>query len=1054
MKARLLNRLLGALTLVLLVAAGADAQNIGASVRGKVTDSTHAALPGARVVVTNSATHATKESLSDLHGLYHVPLLPPGDYTVGISYDGFRSVTQRLTLTVGQDALVDMVLEPTGVAESVVIESRTSGINLVSGALSGVVGQQEIRDLPLNGRSFQQLAALQAGVTTALAAGNDVVGGRTPKLSINGARPEQSSFILDGTDINNVYNKTPGSVAGVLLGVEAVREFQVLTNSYSAEFGRSAGGVINVVTRSGTNDVHGSLFEFHRNSALDARNYFDLATQPKPSFTRHQFGGALGGALQRDRTFFFAAYEGLIERLGVTGVATVPDDEARQGRLPSRTVTLHPAIPAYLDLLFPVANGRNLGGGAAEYLFSPKQPTDEHFAQLRIDHRLTPNDTMFARYTYDRGDVDRQYPNKPPLAFSDESSRTHYVTAEHQHTFSHALVNVARVGLNKSTHLADAVRTVDIPPSMSWIPGEPFGYLTIAGLVTEHGGDIRLPRNDRLTSYQFGDTLLFTRGAHSARVGMQVQRFVFNQDSISSRGGIVSFTNLETFLTGRPETVDFAVPGQWDPIRKYRQWMWGFFVQDDVRLTSRLSANIGVRYEFITVPTEADGKVANVRNVTDTAITVGDPWHENPSLGNVAPRLGVSWDPLGDGKTAVRGGFGLFHDQLLPKYYFFSGSLNAPFTTRTSLRNPPFPNVVEGFDPSTIKPTVQTINYDLQNPYMMQFNVNVQRSLARDWDATIGYVGSRGKNLLRVGDANLAPETVVDGVKTYQPLLGRRNPSFAGLFQRVTDAESFYNALQVTVAKSYSRGWRAQLAYTLSRTVDDASGINGQDFDNVTQYGLDWYDRTLDRGLAAFHAKHNLTFNWTWDLPWARSAGGLKQALLGGWQINNITSIRSGHPFTVRNGFNRSGNLNTINFAAHDRPNVKPGNSNNPILGGPDRYWDIRAFELQPVNQRGNLGRNTLIGPGLVAIDLALVKSIEWKNRRRLEVRAECFNVPNHPNFATPSGRTAFTRVMTPAEAAALQPGEVPPNVAPNWGRITSTVTTARQVQLGLKLSF
>jgi len=466
-------------------------------------------------------------------------------------------------------------------------------------------------------------------------------------------------------------------------------------------------------------------------------------------------------------------------------------------------------------------------------------------------------------------------------------------------------------------------------------------------------------------------------------------------------------------------------------------------VQDDIRVTSRLSANVGVRYEFITVPTEADGKIANVRTVADSQITVGDPWHENPSLGNIAPRLGVSWDPIGDGKTAVRAGFGIFHDQLLPKYYFFSGSLNAPFTTRTSLANPPFPNVVANFDPLKIKPTVQTINFELQNPYMMHFNVNVQRSIAGSWDVTLGYVGSRGKNLLRVGEANLAPETTNGSVKTYQPTLGRRNPNFAGLFQRITDAESFYNALQVSVMKSYAARWRAQLSYTLSRTVDDASGINGQDFDNVTQYGIDWYDRTADRGLAAFHAKHNLTFNWTWDVP-----------VLGGFQINNITAIRSGHPFTVRNGFNRSGNLNTINFAAHDRPNVRPGASNNPILGGPDRYWDIRAFELQPANQRGDLGRNTLIGPGFLSIDVALVKAFRWGQNRRVELRAECFNLPNHPNFATPSGRTAFTRALTAAEAAQLQPGDVPPNVAPSWGRITSTVTTSRQIQLGVKFAF
>jgi len=320
----------------------------------------------------------------------------------------------------------------------------------------------------------------------------------------------------------------------------------------------------------------------------------------------------------------------------------------------------------------------------------------------------------------------------------------------------------------------------------------------------------------------------------------------------------------------------------------------------------------------------------------------------------------------------------------------------------------------------------------------------VQRALPGDWDVMVGYVGSRGKNLLRLGDANLAPETSVNGVKVYQPQLGRRNPKFTGIWQRMTDAASFYNSLQVAVQKRFRRGWRTQLSYTFSRSVDDSSGINSQDFSNVVQYGMDWYDPLRDRGLSAFHAKHNLTFNGTWDLPFARSSHGLMSALLKGWQLNNLTTIRSGHPFTVQLGFNRSGNLNTTSFSMHDRPDLKPGCSNNPILGGPDRYWDIHCFQLQAVNTRGDLGRDTLIGPGLFSVDVSLVKTFELGRGRTLQFRAEAFNLPNHPNFAVPSGRTAFTGVNPDGS----------PIVAPTWGRITSTVTASRQVQVGLKLAF
>jgi outer membrane receptor protein involved in Fe transport len=1024
----------------------AAAQSVGGSIQGTVTDAAGAALAGARVALRNVGTGDTRELETDAAGRYHAPLLAPGEYEVKASMNGFQTVERRgIRLTVGQDARVDVTLDVGKRTEELVVSADASGVNLTSGAVSGLVGEKEIRDLPLNGRSFQQLALLQPGVAAALAAGNDVVGGRTPKITINGARPEQNNFLLDGTDINNVYNKTPGSAAGVLLGVESVLEFQVLTNAYSAEFGRSAGGVINAVTRSGTNELHGSAFEFHRNSALDARNFFDPPSQPKPSFKRNQFGAVLGGPIQRERTFFFLAYEGLIERLGVTGVTAVPDDDARRGVLPGgRTVTLHPAIPAYLETLFPHANGRSLGGGAAEYLFSNTQPTDEHYFQARLDHRLSPADTLFARVTHDRGDVDRIAPDKPPINIQPERTRNTYVTFEHQHTFSATLLNTLRVGLNRSVSLADNRRTIDIPASMSWIPGDPFGYLTIRGMVTEMAGDFRLPRDDRLNNWQAGDTVILTRGRHSARAGVQAQYLQFDQHTTSQVGGIVNFANLESFLQGRAISVDFAVPGKIDPDRRYRQWLLAGFVQDDVRVGRRLTVNAGLRYEFVSVPTEADGKISNLRNVLDPQLTVGGPWHTNPSLKNWAPRLGMAWDPWGSGKTSVRAGFGLFHDEILPKYYFFSGSLNPPFTTRTSIPNPPFPNVVANFNPDApIRAQLQTVNYDLQTPYIMQFNLNVQRALPGGWDVMVGYVGSRGKNLLRLGDANLAPETIVNGVKVYQGTT-RRNPNFTGIWQRVTDAASFYNSLQVSAQKRMSRGWRAQLSYTFSRSVDDASGINSQDFSNVVQYGMDWYDPLRDRGLSAFDARHNLTANWTWDLPVARDSKGLTAALLKGWQLNNITTIRSGHPFTAQLGFNRSGNLNTTSFSMHERPDLKPGCSNNPILGGPDRYFDVNCFQLQPAGQRGNLGRNTLIGPGLVAIDFALVKTFALGGERSLQVRAECFNLPNHPNFAVPSGRTVFTGVNPDGT----------PTVAPTWGRITSTVTTSRQIQLGVKLAF
>src|SRR5437879_4017292 len=797
---------MGLLLMLLIWADASSAQNVSASIQGIVTDSNGAAIVSAKVAARNIYTDASREIETDGAGRYLIPLLPPGDYEVLISAHGFKKeLRQRIKLAVGQELVIDVTLSPGDIASQVNVLADATTVNTTSAAMSGLVNDKQIRDLPLNGRSFQQLALLQTGGTPALAAGSDVVGGRTPKISINGARPEQNSFLLDGTDINNVYNKTPGSSAGVLLGVEAVLEFQVLTNSYSAEFGRSAGGVINAVTRSGENSLHGSAFEFLRNSVLDAKDFFDPHNRPIPPFKRNQFGATLGGPVQRDKTFYFLAYEGLIERLGVSGATFVPDSHARRGIIYGRTVPLHAQIGPYLDL-FPLPNGRALSGGIGEYLFSRSQPTDEHFVQGRLDHHFSNKDTFFTRYTFDNGKVNRIPINKTPITYTAESTRNQYVTAEWRHTFAPTFLNQIRFGVNRSTSLADNVRTIDIPPSMSWIPGEKFGYFTISGVVTEMGGDYRLPRFDRLNNISLGNTAFLTRGRHALRFGFEGQRIHFNQNTTSTLGGIVTFPSLERFLGGTPSTVEFVVPGLLDPVRGYRQWLFAFFAQDDVRVKSNLTLNLGLRYEFITVPTEVNGKISNLRNVTDSQTTVGDPWHNNPSLKNFAPRVGLVWDPFKTGKTSIRSGFGIFFDEILPKYYFFTGSLNPPFTTRTSLTNPPFPNVVANFNPDTVKPQLQVVSFDLKTPYIMQYNLAIQRQLPWNWDVTIGYAGSRGNHLVRVGDINLAPWIIVDGARVFQPQLGRRNPNFVGIWQRVTDSQSFYNSLQVSAIKRFSGG--------------------------------------------------------------------------------------------------------------------------------------------------------------------------------------------------------------------------------------------------------
>lgn len=1035
----------------------ASGQTVGASLQGTVYDPSGSYVPGAALEIVNLEKGAVRTLKTDDHGRYREPLLQPGSYEVRVTAAGFQaSVLKGIQLSVGQDAVLDIKLEVSGAAEKIrVTADDSSTVDLASAALSGTVNRAEMNDLPLNGRSFQELALLQPGVSAAVAAGSDAVGGRGKKITINGARPEQNSFLLDGSDINNVYNKTPGSVGGVLLGVETVQEFQVLTNAYSAEFGRSSGGIINAITRSGANQVHGNLFEYLRNSALDAKNYFDSPKDRIPPFKRNQFGGTLGGPIRRDKTFYFGAFEAIKERLGVSGLANVPSEDARAGRI----VRLHPLIPQYLELLFPHPNGRDLGGGVAQYFFTRSQPTDEYFAQGRIDLRFSERDTLFGRYTFDNGHVDRQITNKPPDVFFKERSRNQYVTLEHVHTFSQALLNTLRVSFSRSTSEVDNQRTVDVPPSLWWIPpssgGVQFGFMTIQGLVTEMVGDYRLPRNDHFNNYQWHDTLFWTKGAHGLRFGAEGQRMQFNQHTTSQLGGIEIFNSLNDFLTGKPQQLNFAVPGRIDPDRGFRQSYFGFFAQDDYRWKPNVTFNLGLRYELATVPKEVNGKISNFRKITDPAIVVGDPWYSNPSLKDFAPRIGVAWDPFKNGKTSVRAGFGMFYDQLLPKYYVFSGSLNPPFTTRTSRISAstaplPFPNGLQGFNvntpvcpatPACLKANLQTINFDLQPSYIMQYNLSVQRALPGSWDVTFGYAGSHGLHLIRIADANLANSTFINGVKTYLPLGGRRNPNFGGVTQRATDAQSFYNALQAGLSKRLSRGLRAQLSYTFSRAIDESSGINSQDFDNSTQYSIDFFDRKADRGLSSFSVKHVLVANWGYELPFARTSTGFTGILLKGWQLNGIVTAQSGTPFEVRLGHNQSGNLNTIDFSIHERPNVRAGRSNNPVTGDPARWYDATAFELQKPGTIGNLGRNTLIGPKLVNVDFSLFKQFFLAETKTLIFRSEIFNIFNHPNFGVPNQ----------ANRTALQPSGA---FNPSAGVIANTVTTSRQIQFGLKLSF
>jgi Carboxypeptidase regulatory-like domain/TonB-dependent Receptor Plug Domain len=995
----------------------------------------------AAVEIRDHATGKIWKHDTGPEGSFIEPILPPGQYDVAVHADSYTDYLRKgVPLAVGQKVSLKIALSQEAESVETSATGETSRLSLDSGAISVAVGKEEMRDLPLNGRSFEQLALLQPGITAAYAAGSSFYGARTRAISINGARPEQNSFLLDGADVMNSFNKTPGSAAGTLLGVDGVLEYQVLTNAFSPEFGRAAGGVVNAATLSGTNQIHAGLFYFLRNSALDAKNYFNPPGQNIPGFKRNQFGGVVGGALRKNRTFFFGSFENLTERLGVISLTAVPDSNARLGILASGNVQVNAAIQPYLNALFPLPNGRSLGNGIGEYNYSLSQPSEDRFYQTRIDHRTSDRASLFVRYTLDDGSVDRVPVGGLPVARLSEQTRNQYATFSYVTALTPALFDTVHLDFSRSAATAINDRTLPGIDSLSFLPGAPFGYITITGVTSSIGGDARVPRQDYFNNFQFSDTLLWVHGRHTLHMGFSGERQQFNTINTIQQGGAVVFSNLSNFLLAKPSSIDFSIPGAYDPERGFRQTLAAAYIADDFRVRENLTFNFGLRWEFATVPTEANGKISNLRNISDTSLTVGDPYFNNPEKKNFAPRGGFAWSPGKNGKTVIRAGYGLFYDLVLPRSYFIVATRNPPYSNRVLVNNPPFPvpsSFLAGLN--SVPRSVNSFAPDFENPYMSQFNLSLNRSWM-GWNLSATYVGTRGFHLTRQAETNLSPSTLVNGVKTYQPQLGRQNAAFASIIRVELDARSFYNALQFMAVKDLRHGLRAQVSYTWQKSVDDASGIVSTDFTNTVQYTMDYLDRRADRGLSSFDTPHVLVANWSWQLPGPGSRGGHWSSPLRNWQLHNITTIQAGQPFTVQMGFNRSGNLNTASLTANDRPDLNPSFQGNPILGDPRHYWDINYVQMPAANQRGNLGRNTLMGPGLLTVDLAAVKRVRIRERSDLQFRAEVFNVTNTPNFATPTGRTAFT-----SAAGAI---------AANQGQITSTVTSARQTQVALRLNF
>jgi Carboxypeptidase regulatory-like domain/TonB-dependent Receptor Plug Domain len=1054
-----------------LLAGVARAQLAGGTVQGTVTDKSGAAIAKAQVSIKNTDTGVSRDVETNEDGFYSAPNLLPGNYDIRMAASGFvDQLRTGLTLNVGATQVIDVVMQVSGKVESVEVTAVTGQVESASSSISQVVNATTVRELPLNGRSWTDLATLEPGVSdTHLQPqfnGGRGQRGYGTQISISGSRPDYNNYRLDGVSVNDYANAGPGNVLGAALGVDAIQEFSLSSSTYSAEYGRTAGGVVNAITKSGTNEFHGDVYEFLRNSALDTRNYFDGSSVPE--YRRNQFGGSVGGPILKDRTFFFVDYEGLRESLGQTTTDVVLTPAALAGNLSTGTVTPDPTVVNFYNAFFPAPNGPAVGADTAKFIFAATRKTTENFLTARVDHKFSSSDSFSGTYMFDNAMLTQ--PDEFNNILNSFPLRRQLWTLEETHIFSSQFLNVARFGYNRPTALvngtATAINQNATDTSFGAVPGRAAPDVRVTGL-TEFTGGVGGPASYdfHFNSFQFYDDAFLSRGAHSLKFGFNVERIQDNITAVSDGNGLFRFPSLAAFLQNQPNRFDSAFP-QTISGRGLRQTIFGAYVQDDWRFRPNLTFNIGVRYETATVPTDAQDKLSVLRNISDPTPHLGSPYFSNPTHYNFEPRVGFSWDPFHDGKTAIRGAFGLYDVLPLVDEFNLVAVFTEPFFEQGFIKTLPQGSFVTGAFPLLSSNNLRQ-NYITPNPgrnYVMQYNLNVQRALGKDLSLMVGYVGSRGiRNPFRADDVDL----VLPVAKTAEGYIWPNpigsgtvvNPNFGDIRGLLWEGHSYYDSLQFLLNKLFSHGLQAQASFTYSRSIDTSSGtVAGDPFSNSIT-SLPWFDLRIGRGPSDFNIPKNLVLNFTWELPKPKLESSVANWAAGGWQIGGIFRASDGLPFTMVFGGDPLGNNSSDPW---DWPDVVkgPGCSSLVNPGNPNNYVKTQCFTLPPVtpdiaslcdtvhsppgaclNLFGNEGRNRLKGPGMINLDFSVFKNNKIERISptfNVQFRAEIFNILNHANFAPPLDNNAiFDGSGNPVGGAGL---------------IDSTVTSSRQVQFALKV--
>jgi len=1049
-------------------------------------------MPGARLTIRDVTTGQIRAATSDADGRYSIPALPPGNYEMTVSAAGFvTQVWTGITVVAGSELALKFVMRVGNPDVIVRATAPAATLSQSSGSRGGNADASVVQNTPLNGRDWAQLAALQAGVT-GVQTGSASGGGNTDRgfgapVSISGARPDQNSYRLDGISINDYSNGAPGSVLGDNLGVDAVEQVSVLGSNYPAEYGRTSGGVINAVTRAGTKAFHGDVYEFFRNSALDARNFFDGKIPP---FKRNQFGASAGGPIQKDRTFIFGDYEGLRQSLGVTTVDTVPSAAALgintgpnggpgpatlcsipqpppNGCTPTQiplsgpgsavspdpTTHIDTGVLPFLRAFYPLPNGPLLGNGdTGIFTFAGQQVTNENYFTVRVDRKFSARDNLSG--TYMRDNSKTVQPDAFNELLSNIVSRRQVVTLHEQHVFSGTALSAARFGFSRAVGISGAISKVldanMLNSAYGFTPGGFAGAVfSVPGVTSFQGAPTQqntLPSSRFVfwNSFQGGEDVFLARGIHALKFGALVERMQDNELVFANVNGTFRFDSLDNFLTNRPQIFQgLATPSV--PDIGLRQTLLGVYAQDDIRLRQNTMVNLGLRYEIVTVPTESQIRISNLRNLTDSQPHLGSPFFRNPTLRNFEPRVGLAWNPRG-GKTLIRSGFGIFDVLPLPYEFNLSFQRAVPFVQAIFadvLQPGMFPtDAFQQFHNQSNSSLATFVQYNPKRNYVMQWNLGVARELTSTLAVTIGYVGSRGVHLpYRVDNIDMVLPTLTPSGYVFPPVSTSQtlNPNFGRINSTLWQASSFYDALQADITKRLSHGVEFHAAYTWGKSIDTLSATEADDAFPNGLFNQLFFDQRTSRGLSDFNVAQTFVTSFTWELPGLASGSLVPKWALSGWQLGGLYKASTGQPFTPILGGDPAGMKLDEVSEPPDRL-VGPGCATLTNPGNPNHYIKTQCLAFPGAGKWGNLGRNTLIGPGVSKLDFSVFKNNPVKRISEsfnAQFRAEFFNILNRANFSSPTDNSAvFDHLGSPVSSAGL---------------ITSTQTTSRQIQFALK---